>query len=233
MRRVLRGQPLIPKGMVAGWVRRRAAQSLMVGGGQGAIAGAVPGAMLGLLFWSSSELLSTGLILAAGGVAGGFLRGWVPGHKMASLINRFVGWRLFFEAIGLLAGLIGGGMLGLIFIWAVFPVILGLVLGAQAGRYLGRKLYEVGSLLGWERLWGVISALGFAGLGYGLSRLLGLAGLNSLGLNLSEGLLPFANNGDFLWAATWTFAGAAGGALSGALGGIGADLIGRLSGLVD
>ena len=219
--------------MLAGWVRRRAYQSLIVGGGQGAIAGAIPGAMLGLLNWSSAEMLSWSIIMAVGGAAGGFLRGWTPGHRMASLINRYGGWRLFWEALGFLAGLIGGGMLGLMLIWMVIPVILGLVLGAQAGRYLGRKIYQVGSILGWERLWGGISALGFGALGYGLARLVGLAGINTLGLNLGEGLLPFAANGDVLWALLWMLAGAAGGALSGAFGGIGADLVGRLSGLVD
>ena len=233
LRSVLQGRPLIPQGMLGGWVRRRAYQSLLVGGGQGAVAGAIPGAMLGLLNWSSSEMLAWSIIMAAGGAVGGFLRGWTPGHKMASLINRYVGWRLFWEALGLLAGLIGGGMLGLLFVWAVFPVILGLVLGAQAGRYLGRKIYQVGSFLGWERLWGGISALGFGALGYGLARLVGLAGLDILGLNLGEGLLPFAANGDVLWALLWMLAGAGGGALAGAFGGIGADLIGRLSGLVD
>jgi hypothetical protein len=152
---------------------------------------------------------------------------------MASLIDRYIGWRLFWQAIGLLGGLIGGGMLGMLFVWAVFPVILGLVLGAQAGRYLGTKIYQAGNFLGWERIWGALSAAGFGALGYGLARLIGLAGINAFGLNLAEGLLPFAANGTFLWALTWVFAGALFGAVSGAVAGIGADLIGRLSGLVD
>lgn len=233
VRGVLRGRPFIPPGAIRNWVRQRATKSFVVGGGQGAIAGALPGALIALLNWYSGEMLAWSLLVAIGGAAGGLLRGWKPGHKLAALIGRYVGWKLFWEAVGLVVGMLLGGTLGLVFIWAIFPVIIGLILGAQTGRYLGGKIYQFGSFLGWERLWGVFSALGFAAIGLGAAQLLGLAGMSALGANLANGLMPFASNGSFFWAMTWIVAGAGGGALSGALAGTISDMIGRLSGLVD
>ena len=171
--------------------------------------------------------------MVIGGILGGLLRGWSPGRKLASLIDRYLGWRIFWEAIGLVAGVVLGGMVGLIFIWAVFPVIIGLLLGAQVGRFVGRTIYQVGSIFGWERIWGGFSALGFGALGFGMAKLLGVLGVQAFGTNLANGLLPFAANGSLMWAGIWMIAGATGGALSGGLAGTVADLIGRLSGLVD
>lgn len=230
---LLHPRPVIPPGAVSRWIRQRTMKSILVGGSQGALTGALPGAALGLFAWASGDMLSWGLLLGMGGALGGLLRGWKPGHKLASLIGQHIGWKLFWQGFGLLTGLIAGAMLGMIFVWAVFPVILGMILGAQGGRYLGGKIFQFGSLLGWERVWGALSALGFAAIGFGLSRLVGLAGANEFGANLSSGLLPFAANGSPTWAVTWMFAGALAGSLSGALAGILADLIGRLTGLVD
>jgi hypothetical protein len=120
----------------------------------------------------------------------------------------------------------------MLFAWAVFPVILGLVLGAQGGAMLGRKIWQAGNLLGWERIWGTISALGFGALGFGLARLAGLLGMNAFGLDLANGLLPFAANGSYMWAFIWMMAGGMGGALAGALGGMLTDFIGRTSKLI-
>jgi hypothetical protein len=232
-RSVLRGRPLFRRGAVSAWVRQRAQKSLLVGGGQGALVGSIPGAMLGLYAWASGEMLAWSLLLGVGGAAGGLLRGWLPGQKLAALIDRYVGWKFFWESLGLLVGMVAGGLLTLPFLMMVFPVLLGLILGAQTGRYLGGKIWRLGNFAGWERLWGVVSALGFAGMGFGLSRLLGLLGVNAFGASLASGLLPFAANDSFFWAIIWTLAGAVGGALSGWLAGFFADLAGRVSGLVN
>ena len=39
------------------------------------------------------------------GVAGGLLRGWKPGHKLASVIGRYIGWKLFWQIMGALIGM--------------------------------------------------------------------------------------------------------------------------------
>jgi serine/threonine protein kinase len=232
-RGVLHARPLFQKGAIRAWLRQRTYKSIVIGGGQGALAGMMPGAAVALFNWFSGDLLSWSLLMALGGAAGGLLRGWKPGQKLSALIDRYVGWKLFWEGLGLVAGVVLGGMFGLLFIWAVIPVILGLILGAQVGRYIGRGIFTLGSGLGWERIWAGFSALGFGALGFGIARLAGVAGLNTFGANLAEGLLPFASNGSLMWATVWVLAGCTGGAISGGLAGIASDLIGRLSGLVD
>ncbi len=143
--------------------------------------GAAPGVLIGLASWTTGQALAWTLLLSVGAIAGGLVRGWSPGHKLASLIDRFIGWKLFWEAVGLIGGAIGGLMVGLVFVWAVVPVFLGLILGAQFGLYLGRKLFQVGNMMGWERIWGGLSAASFGALGFGITQLLGAAGLNLLG----------------------------------------------------
>jgi hypothetical protein len=112
------------------------------------------------------------------------------------------------------------------------PEILGLVLGAQGGVLLGRKIWQAGSLVGWERIWGTISALGFGAIGFGIAHLTGLLGMNALGTGLANWLLPYASNDSYIWAFIWVLAGGLGGALAGALGGILTDFIGRVTRLV-
>ncbi|HEX9018657.1 MAG TPA: hypothetical protein VF806_05700 [Anaerolineaceae bacterium] len=232
-RGVLRSRPLMQPGAVGRWMRQRTYKSLVVGGLQGALAGALPGLAIGLYNWFSGSILAWPILFAVGGVLGGLLRGWTPGHKLAGVIDRYVGWKLFWQGLGLVAGTVIGGALGLMFIWAVIPIFLGLFLGARGGLYLGGKIWQLGNNFGWERIWGAVSGLGFGALGYGVAQLIGLAGINAFGDNLAAGLLPFANNGSFTWAVIWMMAGAAGGALSGALAGLLTDLMGRLSGLVN
>jgi hypothetical protein len=210
----------------------RAYKTMYVGGGQGALFGAIPGILIGLAAWTAGNPLAWALLFALGGAAGGLMRGWAPGHKMASLIDRLVGWKRFWEGIGLISGAIGGFMLGLVFIWAIVPVFLGLILGAQVGLHTGRKLYQLGDRLGWERIWGVLSAAGFGALGYGLAHILGLAFQGIIGGYLDAQLFPAASD-SVAWALAWMLAGGMTSALGGAIGGILADFIGRFSGLVD
>ncbi len=229
----LRGRPVFTPGALRSWLQMRAYKSLAVGGMQGAIVGAVPGAIFGLASWTAGQAMPWMLLFSLGGAAGGLARGWSPGHKLASLIARYIGWKLFWEAVGLLGGAIGGFLLGMLFVWAIVPVFLGLILGAQAGLFLGRKLYELGNLMGWERIWGGLSAASFGVLGFGVAQILGAAGLNTLGAYLNTQVLPVAGSGSMLWALAWLLAGGTAGALGGSLAGILSDVIGRFTGLVD
>lgn len=230
---VLRARSPLQPGAIGAWIRRRALKSLAVGSWQGALVGAVPGIIIGLYNWASGSALAWGLIFAIGGVLGGLRRGWAPGHKISALIDRYLGWKIFWQGLGLIAGLLIGGALGLTLIWAVIPVILGMALGARGGLFLGGQIWKLGNRFGWEHIWGVISGLGFGAFGYGVAQLISLVGGNAFETNLVNGLLPFANNGSFTWAAIWAMAGAASGIISGAIAGILTDLITRLSGLVN
>jgi hypothetical protein len=226
-------RPGISPTMMQNWFRLRAYKSLSIGATQGALAGMVPGALVGFANWLSGGALSWVILFMLGGALGGLLRGWAPGHRLASLISRFIGWKLFWEAIGLIAGAVGGVALGMVLAVAVVPVILGLFVGAQAGMYLGRKLYQLGDLLGWERIWGGLSAAGFGLLGLVMTQLLGAVGLNILGLGSDAQLLPSAATSTMLAGFTWLLVGGLVSGLGGALAGLVADVIGRFTGLVD
>jgi hypothetical protein len=235
---VLRGRPLIRRGAVKKWASERLKKSLQVGGLQGALAGALPGTVIGLMNWSAGTPLDWAMVLGLGGGAAGLLRGWLPGHRLAGVIEQYVGWERFWKLFGMVIGAAIGGIFcllifGLLLIWAVVPVILGVVLGGQAGFAVGGKIWSGGKTVGWQRIWGVISAIGAGAIGLGLSKLIAPVGLNQLGAQLAVGLLPFAANNSASWAMLWALAGATGGALVGAVIGIFIDLGGRFSGLVD
>lgn len=227
------GHPFISSGALQNWVRVRAYKSLSVGGVQGALAGAAPAALVALANWTAGQEIAWMLLFTLGGIAGGLVRGWNPGHKLATLIDRYIGWKVFWEAFGLIGGAIGGVALGLVFAWAIIPIFLGLILGSQVGQYLGRKLYQLGNLMGWERIWGGLSAACFGVMGFGVTQVLGAAGLNILGAYLNAQVLPVAESGSMLWGLVWLLAGATAGALGGALAGILSDVVGRFTGLVD
>ena len=125
-------------------------------------------------------MLAWPLLISLAGTAGGLLRGWKPGHRLAALIDRYIGWKRFWEGIGLVAGIDRGHD------W--HDLCLGdlpgdprFCSGRPAGIYLGRKIWQFGEPFGWERIWGAISGLGFGALGFGLAQLLGVIGLNILG----------------------------------------------------
>jgi hypothetical protein len=226
---VLRSRPLIQPGAARNWLRQWISSSFLIGGGQGAAAGMVPGIFIALLCWSGGVPLNWSLLLSLGGAAGGLLRGWRPGYRLASLVGQYIGWKRFWEGVGLVSGAVGGAMVGLLMAWAVIPVILGLVLGARIGIYLGAKIWQLGNGLGWERIWGAISALGAAGLGWGAARLTGWIGLDVFGAQLVAGLEPFMSDFSFTSAMIWLMAGGMSGALFGGIAGLLVDLGGRLT----
>jgi hypothetical protein len=113
-------------------------------------------------------------------------------------------------------------------VWAVIPVILGLVLGARTGVYAGGKIWQLGSGVGWERIWAGISGLMAAGIGLGAAKLFGVLGFDLLGAQLALELQQLSG-GAFPPAMLWLLAGGASGALFGALSGMLVDLGGRLA----
>lgn len=219
--------------VVRQWISERAHKSMTVGGGVGALAGALPGATIALMNWSAAEPLAWPILFAVGGAAGGMLRGWKPGYKLGSLIAQFVGWQNFWQGVGMVIGGTVGLLVGLMFAWLIIPIFLGIALGAQAGKYLGSKVYLVGNLVGWERVWGGLSAVLAAVSGWGISRGFAALGAGALGTRVIEILLPFSGNGEVQYALLWALVGALGGALSGMLSGLLSDLVGRLTGLVN
>jgi hypothetical protein len=233
VRNALSGQPMIAPGAVRNWVRQRTYDSFKIGGAQGALAGALPGGIFALIQWSNNASIAWPLLFSLSGAAAGLLRGWKPGHRLASLVDQGLGWKRFWQILGGLVGAGLGGIAGIFFVWAVIPVILGLVLGAQTGVYLGKRIWQVGQPLGWERIWGALSGIAFGGLGFGLARLIGWLGLNMFGDKISAGLLPLPVIQSWESALLWGIVGGIGGALIGALVGSVTDLLGRLTGLVN
>jgi hypothetical protein len=226
---VLSGRPWMRPGAMRGWAGRMLSLSLMVGGGQGALAGALAAAAVALLNWSAAGPLDWDVLVAVAGLAGGLLRGWQPGYRFANLVDRYVGWKRFWQGIGIVIGGLIGLAFGLIFVWAIFPVILGLVLGAQSGMYVGGKLWQAGKTLGWEKILAAIGALGAAVFGWGAAKIAGAAGLNYLGAELAVGLLPLTGDGLPASALLWFLAGGMSGAIFGALAGLLVDLFGRIT----
>lgn len=226
---VLHVRPAVNPVAIGAWLRQWITNSLVVGGGQGALAGMVPGAAVGFLSWLSVSALHWEVILALSGAAGGLLRGWQPGYRLAGLINQYIGWKRFWQGLGLTLGAVGGSLLGLFTNWPVIPVVLGLVLGAWFGVVAGSKIYQMGINLRWERIWGVFTALLAAGLGWGAASLVGAVGLNTFGARLVVGLQPFSADDTLSAALLWLIAGGTSGAIFGAVSGILVDLIGRFT----
>jgi len=210
-------------------VRQWITNSVTVGGTQGALVGMLPGILIALAGWLDGTTLNWRLLLATSGVVGGLLRGWLPGYRLATLINQYIGWKRFWQGTGILGGAVGGSILGFLNGWSVIPVILGLVLGAWVGMILGEKFWKISKNLGWERIWGGVSAVMAAGLGWIAAQLAGLAGLNAFGENLTAGLLPYGTSDSISSALLWLMAGGVSGALFGAFSGMIVDMVGRFT----
>jgi len=218
----------IQPGMMSAWLRQWLSRSFIFGGGYGALAGAALASMIALLNWSAGSPLNWELLLAGAGLAGGLIRGWQPGCRLANLLDRYVGWKRFWQGVGLLIGAGVGAAFGLVFAWSIIPVIFGLILGAKSGLYLGGQFWKVGKPIGWERILGTLGAFGAAGLGWGAAKIAGAGGFDYLGVQLAAGLLPFSGDGLPGSALIWFLGGGFSGAVFGALAGLLVDLLGRL-----
>lgn len=224
--------PVAPR--VWDWLGPRLGKSLAIGGGLGALAGALPGAIAGAVSGSAGNTLAWGLLWALGGAAGGMLRGWQPGYRLSLNVNRTVGWQRVWTVVGLI---LGGGLGGLIGLalgwWAIFPIFAGLYFGAKFGLAAGRKLWEAGEQVGWERIWSWIGAGGAALAGWTLAQWAGASSLGVLTSQLAASLTAWISTQSSSQALVWLAVGALGGGLGGAIAGVSADLLARLSGLVD
>lgn len=229
----LNSQPWIQPGAFRSWLRQWLGKSFLVGGGMGALAGAIPAALIAVFNWSTGSPLNWDLLVISAGVAGGLLRGWQPGYRFADVVDRYVGLKRFWQVIGLMVGAAVGSAFGMVCAWAIFPLIIGLVMGAQGGAYLGGRLWQAGKTVGWEKILGIIGALGAGALGWGAARLAAAAGLSYLGARVGAGLMPLAGDGVVESGLLWLLAGGLSGAVFGALGGMLVDLVARMLRLTD
>ncbi len=162
------------------------------------------------------------------------MRGWQPGYRISEQVDRAFGWQRVWPIFGLVAGAAIGGTIGLVLgWWAVLPVFFGLGLGGWLGSISGRKIWQAGSRLGWERIWAGIGAACAAFLGYAMARWAGNSGVGSLTNQLAGSLAFWVIHQSDSWALVWAVVGGLGGALGGALAGASTDLFARFSGLVD
>lgn len=211
------------------WLRQQLSRSLLVGGPYGALAGMLPGLLMGLFAGAAGDLLAWNVLFALGGAAAGAARGWQPGFRLAGVVDRWVGWRRFWRGFGILLGGVLGLAVGILFAVAVFPLILGPILGGRAGASLGEKVWRSGRSLGWERIWASLGALGAAGFGWMIAGLAGTSGLSDLGPNFVLAM----EYGGVRPLLTAILAGGFCSALGGLLVGILADFISGLLGLAD
>jgi serine/threonine protein kinase len=213
------------------WAGPRMYKSLAIGGGLGALAGALPGALVGVGGWIAGSMASWVLLWALGGATAGLLRGWQPGYQMSQRIEKAVGWKRVWPAFGVLAGAGLGGFIGLALgWWAVFPVFVGLVVGAWLGHNAGRKLWQAGTRVGWERIWAGLGALGAALLGWQLAAWLGAG---SFSIQMANSFSTWITGQSASLALVAVGVGALGGALGGAVAGTLADLFARMFNLLD
>jgi serine/threonine protein kinase len=207
------------------WVAPRLAKSLAIGGATGALAGAVPAALFAFASQPTADAATWSLLFALGGAGAGLLRGWRPGYRFGAWLDSHLG-AVFWQLIGMLAGATLGFLAGMVFWWAVFPVVLGLVFGAQLGAAGGKLLFQAGRRFGWRRISAVFGGAGAALLGWALAGWIGAGSLGQLVTGWAAGE-PLGVD------ATWLANGAICGGIGGVVSGMAADLLARLSGLVD
>lgn len=225
---VLGSRPWLRPAALRGWILLWLRLSVLVGGGRGALAGAGLAALVALLNWSAGSPLNWDLLAATAGAAGGLLRGWQPGARFAHLVGQYLGWKRFWQGMGLIVGAAVAGAFGMAFVWTILPSIFAVILGAQGGLYLGGRFWQAGQNLSWERILAVVGALGAAGVGWVVAEIAGTGGLDQLGAQLGDSLLLLSGDGQPGSALIWLLAGGLSGAVFGALAGVLVDLFGRL-----
>jgi hypothetical protein len=214
---------------VRAWLRQQVSRSLLVGGMYGALSGMLPGLLMGLIAGAASEPLAWNLLFAVGGATAGLSRGWQPGYRLAALVDRWIGWRRFWRGFGMVTGAVLGLTVGLVFAVAVFPVILGPLLGGRAGIGLGEKVWNSGRSLGWERIWAGLGAMSTAGFGWVVAGLLGA----SVGSEWGPNVVFALEYGGVRPLLTTILAGGFCSALGGLAAGILTDFVAGLLGLAD
>jgi serine/threonine protein kinase len=213
--------------------RRMLAASLAYGGGTGALAGLLPGALIAFTAFYLETAPALSLMWAFGGAAGAALRGTKIGQRLGLVIAQHLGWRRFWQATGLILGAAAGGILSLPFALAIFPIFIGVLSGARIGYATGNRIWLAGNRLGWERMWALTAGVTAALLGAGAAWLASVSPLGSLAYSLSE-LLAGAL-GNLQLAPVWLAlaSGALAGLFGGAVAGLMIDLSARITNLTD
>jgi hypothetical protein len=222
----------MPATNILNWAGPRLYKSLAIGGGLGALVGAISGALIGVAGWlTAGSMTSWVLLWAVGGASAGLLRGWLPGYRVSLLVDRSVGWQRVIPAIGVLLGAGLGGAMGFaVCWWAILPVLIGLFFGGRMGLKAGNKLWLFGNQYGWERIWAFIGALCAGLLGW---RLALWFGAGSLSTQLAGSFSTWISDQSASLVLIALAIGALGGALGGAVAGTLADFFARMFNLLD
>lgn len=208
-------------------------QTLARGSGYGALAGMAVGLPLALLsHWLEFELAFAMLVALSAAAAGGS-RGWKPGENLNEVVTHSIGWRNLLRWMGIAFGALLGLLVTLPFFLVIFPLFIGLIGGALLGNIAGRKAWQKGLIVGWDRISPVLATGGAA---LSTSLLLGWLAHSGAGVQAGE------------WAATlsaWITAqsgslalgeagaGMAAGLAGGAIAGLLVDVSARVAGLSD
>jgi hypothetical protein len=222
----------MPGTTLLNWAGPRISKSLAIGGGLGALAGAISGALIGVAGWlTEGNMISWVLLWAIGGASAGLLRGWLPGYRVSLLVDRSIGWQRLLPVLGVVIGAGLGGVLGFaVCWWAIIPIFIGLYFGGKTGLKAGNKLWLFGALSGWERIWACIGALCAGFLGWRLAFWLGAGSLSS---QLAGSFSTWITGQSVSLVLMALAFGALGGALGGIVAGTLTDLFARMLYLLD
>ncbi|HZW03747.1 MAG TPA: hypothetical protein VFF68_07465 [Anaerolineaceae bacterium] len=212
---------------------RKVLKSLGAGGGYGALAGMGSGALLSMAGGAAGVDLAWIAVVAASGAFGAVVPGRKPGARIGEWVGQTVGWRRFWQFVGAITGLAIGAMLALPFVFAIFPVIIGIVTGARFGYALGEKIWEAGDRYGWQRVWVGLNLAGSAAFGGLFSMWVGSGALGQWALGLNQTFLGWVGLQTASQPLLWLAAGAVAGAFGGFTTGFSIDISARLLGLVD
>ncbi|MGE5222867.1 MAG: hypothetical protein ACM3PY_10525, partial [Omnitrophica WOR_2 bacterium] len=226
-------RPPLPHLSFWDWFRPRLYKSAYTGGALGAFVGILPGVFLAAGSTAIGHPAAWNIVWMFGGAAGGMLRGWNPGNRMGTFIRRKLGWERFWKIAGLLSGAALGFAASLPFIYLVFPLIVGPIMGAWAGIGGGQRIWFAGRRLGWERIWTVAWALGAAMSGMGLAFLISAGPPGLWFSQLAEQVRLWMLTQNASEPTIIVALGGLGGLLGGAVAGFFGDLFARLAGLLD
>jgi len=203
-------------------------RSIGYGAGQGLLAGVVPAVLAAIIVFLLNQPPTWVLLAALGGAAGGAVRGWQPGRELSDVVTFSIGWRRLLQAAGALTGAALGALLSLPLIWAILPILAGVVVGGMLGFSAGRKTWELGLRIGWERISVGLTTV-FSGVwGASIVRWLALTPTGSQTNQWAIALTAWVTSQTASPLLASAAAGLLAGALGGAIGGFLVDLSARI-----